>query len=147
MSSTNRGGKRSPADDYPTPAWCVHRLLDACELPAGRWLEPCAGEGALIAAVDAHRTGQSWTAVELREDCGSALRERGIDVHIGDFRTMRAPASARFDVAITNPPYSCAQDIVDRARELADVVVMLLRLNFVATVGWGGRRRPAGGDA
>ena len=25
-------------DYYPTPAWCVRRLLEAVDLPGGRWL-------------------------------------------------------------------------------------------------------------
>jgi hypothetical protein len=44
MSSTNRGAAREPADNYPTPSWCVRRLLEAVELPPGRWLEPACGE-------------------------------------------------------------------------------------------------------
>ena len=32
MSSTNRGGQRSEADFYPTPAWLVDRLLEAGDL-------------------------------------------------------------------------------------------------------------------
>ena len=48
MSATNRGAVRNEHDFYPTPAWCVHRLLEAVPLPAGRWLEPCVGDGAKI---------------------------------------------------------------------------------------------------
>ena len=39
----------------------------------------------------------------------------------------------RFDVVITNPPFSDAEAFLRRSLELADHVVLLLRLNFLAS--------------
>lgn len=83
MSSTNRGGKRSPADFYATPAWCVRRLLERVDLPPGRWLEPAAGDGAIMLAAEEMRgeralrgwhSADCWDAFEIRKECGRILR-------------------------------------------------------------------------
>ncbi len=136
MSSTNRGGKRSPADFYSTPFWCVQLLLDAIELPPGQWLEPAAGSGAIIAAVD--RSDVTWTAWELREEQRSALSglPRVGRVHIGDFLQAHSADQVdppRYVVAITNPPFSLAESFVQACIARADKTIMLLRLNFLAS--------------
>lgn len=137
MSSTNRGGKRTPADYYPTPAWCVHRLLEAASFPGGRWLEVAAGEGAIIRAVDERRQDVEWTAVELRAKCKAplaALTGARRRVRITNFLALEPAAlGERFDLAITNPPYSVGMEMVEHSFGFADRVVMLLRLNFLAS--------------
>ena len=141
MSSTNRGGKRTPADYYPTPGWCVHRLLEAADLPGGRWLEPAAGDGHIIRAVGDVRDDVTWSAVELREDCLAALEDavgHSGSVHIGDFLEVDAD-TAKPAVIVTNPPYSIAMEMLESALGVdGAVVVMLLRLNFLASA----RRAP-----
>lgn len=133
MSSTNRGGRRSPADYYPTPAWCVERLLEEAELPGGLWAEPCAGDGAIIRAVKAVRPGIEWCANELRPECSNELLPlvANGELALGDARGW-SPRS-RPTVAITNPPFRLAMEMVEWSRENADVAVLLLRLNFVGT--------------
>lgn len=137
VSSTNRGGQRSEADFYPTPAWCVRRLIEAAALPGGHWLEPAAGRGDIIRAVDEVRSDVTWTAVELRAECrgvltaatGSASR-----VHIRDFTKLSRSEVGSLDVVITNPPYSIAMEMLEHALTLSAArVVMLLRLNFLAS--------------
>src|SRR3989304_194672 len=57
MSATGRnksGKERDPYDYYPTPAWCVDRLAEACpevRNRKNRILEPCAGDGAILRAL------------------------------------------------------------------------------------------------
>ena len=46
---------RRDRDYYPTPSWCVRALLETVDLPTGTWLEPTAGDGAIIRAVDEYR--------------------------------------------------------------------------------------------
>ncbi len=131
MSSTNRGRARHRADNYPTPSWCVRRLLEVVALPReGRWLEPCAGDGAIIRATP---PGPTWTAMELRPECEPLLEPMvgAAQTHLGDF--LASPPSGKFDVVLTNPPYGSAQAFVEQARRRADHVVMLLRLNFLAS--------------
>jgi hypothetical protein len=141
MSSTARGGKRSPADFYATPAWPVHRLLERLPLPAGLWLEPCAGEGAIIRAVNsfpgpgAFDPGDiRWTAHELREECKPKLYEAaGRLVTIGDFLAVKPPRTSSgpyYDVSISNYPFSIAMEMIEHNLKFASHVLSLLRLNF-----------------
>ena len=43
--SSKHGPAQVPNENYPTMAWPVDRLLEAVDLPGGRWLEPCARFG------------------------------------------------------------------------------------------------------
>jgi hypothetical protein len=135
MSSTNRGGKRSEADFYATPVWSIRRLVERRDLPGGAWLEPAAGDGAIIRAID--RSDIEWTAWELRE------RERANLVplvpasrlHIGDFLAAHQAGALddrTFDVAIMNPPFRLAREFIEACLCHAQVVVALARLNFLA---------------
>lgn len=143
MSATGRGGERIASDNYPTPAWCVHRLLEVCPLPLAslgvrRWLEPCAGDGAIMRAVDTFLRPEdrpSWTAVEIRPEAAELIPARDGDlVHVGDF-LRDAPPSGPFITIITNPPYSLAMEFIQRSFDLAPgaFIVMLLRVNFAAS--------------
>jgi len=137
MSSTKRGGQRSVADFYPTPAFCVTRLLERVPLPGGYWLEPGAGEGALIRAVDHLRDDVKWRAVELRKECKRGLRKLTKRVTIGSFLSplpMLRANGKKYRVALGNPPFRLAMEFVQQGLRSADYVVMLLRLNFIGSV-------------
>lgn len=136
MSATGRGAKRNEADFYPTPAACTTALLGALSLPGGRWLEPSAGEGAIIRAVNSVRSDIDWTACELRDACAPGLRQVGVAPIIADF--LRAPTcfeSRRFDVAILNPPFVDALAFIRRCLDCAEWVVCLQRLNYIGPAG------------
>jgi hypothetical protein len=133
MSRTTLARNEKRVDYYPTPAWCVHRLLEACQLPGGRWLEPAVGDGAIVRAVNAVRSDVTWTTVDVRVEVDPD--------HVGDFWAFGGaglvpefPAPyAPFSVAITNPPYSQALEFVVAARGRARVVAMLLRLGWLSS--------------
>jgi hypothetical protein len=150
VSATGRKKKSGPAterreaDYYPTPAWCVTRLLQHVELPGGTWLEPSAGDGAIIRAVRSVRDDVAWRAVEIRPEAASLIL-RALDFDQNDrhnvltddflrveFATAIGGAPA-FDVAIGNPPFSLAAPFVLQALKSAEHVVMLLRLNFLGS--------------
>lgn len=137
MSSTNRGGQRSEADNYPTPKWPVHRLLEKCHLPGGLWLEPGGGEGNIVRAVNEQRTDVTWWSAELRETCREPLVAAVGDpdrVLIGDYLDPGLfPKGLRFDVALGNPPFRYAMEFIERSFELADCVALLLRTNFIGS--------------
>lgn len=145
MSATGRGAERHPDDFYATPAWCIEALLRGCDLPGGLWLEPTAGDGAIVGEVLRHRADVRWHLVESRAEelsCGGGLLSRMLRadfpvecvdaVEIRDFLTMPAPAQ-RFDVALGNPPFSLALEVIQHALTMASTVCMLLRINFLAS--------------
>lgn len=138
-------------DDYPTPTWCVRRLIEAAPWlrneRGGVFLEPSAGSGQIIRACAAAGVEATWTAVELSESYRPALCELGADTHIGDFRNWAAfelsdrvgrspipPATRtvpRFDLALGNPPYSIALEFVQSCLLVARHVCLLLRVGFL----------------
>lgn len=130
MSSAGRCARGGGGFDFwPTPPWCVDALLDVLDLPGGRWVEPSAGSGAIIQAVNARRCDVRWLAVEQREETHRALEATGASVAIGDFLTL--PIDQRFDVAILNPPFSHAFAFVRRCLDLADHVVAFERAPWI----------------
>ena len=138
MSATNRGAVRMGADNYPTPAWCVTRLLEAVELPGGNWLEPAVGEGVIIQAAD--REDVTWTAVDVRPEAVQSTAEwvPNDRLHQGDFLSLTSAGTFEpktFSVVLTNPPYGQAMEFIEACLPLAVTVVMLLRLSFLATKG------------
>lgn len=135
MSAAGRGTVREPDDFCPTRAYAVARLLDAIDLPGGTWLEPCAGDGAIIRAVNGVRADVRWKACELRTRRAAALRPFVDHVLVGDFLAFAAAFGARkiADVVITNPPYGLAVEFITACRRLAPRVLMLLRLNFLGS--------------
>jgi len=115
--------RKDGIDFYPTPEWCVQRMLEACGVTGGLWLEPAVGDGSIVRAVSKVRDDVSWTTVDIRPECKADKT--------GDFLHMGF--GERFNAIITNPPYSQALEFVKMAVTRADVVVMLLRLNWLAS--------------
>lgn len=147
-TKTKTKTERHALDSYPTPPWVVAPLLRRLHLPGGPWLEPGAGSGSLIRAVNALRDDVGWTAVEIQERHREELSALASRVVICDFLRrgidgdpvpalagidVRQRPGCRFAVAFGNPPYSRAADFVHAAKIWARYVVMLLRLNFLAS--------------
>ncbi len=140
MSATNRGERGGGDLDYfPTPAKAVRSFLDACPLRGGRWLEPGAGDGAIIRAVDDWRSdhGQTqvnWRAVEVnparRPELERSIFRGAGQVLIEDFFGV---APDRFDVVIANPPFSLSERFIAACRPQAPVVAFLEKLNFLGS--------------
>ena len=120
-------------DNDGTPAWCVHRLLERCDLPGGRWLEPCGGDGAILRAVSAVRADVTWDAIDIRPECDVPLRRYTPSVGIGDFLKDFAFTGARYDVLLSHPPNALAAEFVEAGLNVARFVALLLRLNVLAT--------------
>lgn len=138
--------KRDPFDDYPTPRWAVHRLLDANILPMhGHWLEPFAGAGNVIGATRAwceqHRLAAPRIgAFEIQERYRPALDALcAEDFWIGDAMARledvrRNDGEPRpYDVLITNPPYEVAFEAVRLATQVAKTGALLLRNDFLGS--------------
>lgn len=151
MSAKGRGRHEGGAEDYyPTPAWCVDRLLDRIgdrlldSLEDGDALEPTVGDGAIVRAAQAWvlRTYRSdarirWTGVELRRGAlapGTVLHRHVEGV---DFRTFENALvwteGQPYALALGNPSYVIAEDIIRRALSMSVTVAMLLRTGFLGS--------------
>jgi hypothetical protein len=143
MSATGRGLARIPSDNYPTPEWATHRLIDRVLRKsifplASEALEPCAGDGSIIRAFKSHpgivNWPIAWTASDIRPECASALAALAYKVRIGDFRAIGDWFGAvRPRLTITNPPFNIAEEIIRAALGFSEWVVMLLRINFLGS--------------
>jgi len=103
------------------------------DLAEGTWLEPAAGDGAIIRA-SGH---EDWYAIEVRSETRSALSEIvGPDrVIIGDYLEVEGPKADQISVVFSNPPFSLAWDMIQHslAKYHRSQVVMLERLNFISS--------------
>lgn len=133
VSSTNRGAVRIESDLYETPPEPIIQILNALDLPGGDWLEPSAGSGAIIRAVNSVRSDVRWTACEILPEMARMIcvADPSADVVCDDFLT--ADWLVRWDVCAMNPPFSLALQFIERALEVADWVVCLERLNFLGS--------------
>jgi len=107
-----------PADFYPTPPYAVRALLEKENFGKEVW-EPACGTGAI-----------SEVLREKKYDVISTdIVDRGYG-KLEDFLT----STRRVESIVTNPPFSLAQEFVEKALQLTDhKVAMLLRLAFLET--------------
>ncbi len=139
MSSTGRGQRGGGEDDFfVTPAWPVHRLLEAWQpILWAPLLEPSAGNGAIIRAVNERMPDASWIAVEKRAEEAVTLASLADQVVITDFLHYLPPNAGRISTIIGNPPFYLAIEFIERARDFYPEanLAFLLRLNFAASAG------------
>ena len=120
------------AEFYATPAWCVRRILEAVALVEGDWLDPCVGDGAIPNEVEEARS-ELWMVLDIRAT--RFLNTSRWNCHQRDYLQSKMPLGyfGRFDVCIMNPPFSKALQFAATALEHCDQVVMLQRLNWLAS--------------
>jgi hypothetical protein len=141
VSSTARGGVRSENDWYETqpedagPAIAViSRLLPKRPL---RIVEPTAGRGAIVKVLRFAFHDARIHANELDPERASVLKAAGADsvTNMDVFKPDALLESRiRWDLAFTNPPFVVAQRVVERCLAVADHVVVLQRINFLASL-------------
>jgi hypothetical protein len=126
-------------DWYRTPAWSLLRFLDEHVLSGSgpRYVEPGAGDGILIRALDTWRERRRlspvhWDAWEIDEQHRRLLEATSARVHIRDFFTSHVPATL-FDVALGNPSYEIAESVYRHCRSIARQVALLLPLDFLGS--------------
>lgn len=92
---------------FPTPYELVRRMVELADIkPGDRVLEPSAGTGRIVEAIEA--AGGIPTAVEINHELVQVLRGRFADVRHGDFMAARFEP---FDAIVMNPPFASAEDI------------------------------------
>jgi hypothetical protein len=129
--------ERHEHDEYITGAWCIQRLFEKYQLPEKVLyvLDPCASRGELLSIVEKLVSGISLFGYEINEACAEGLKSvvGPSGMWIGDFLAVPAPDKRDPRLAIvSNPPYRFAQAFIEQSLRFAPVVVMLLRLNFLA---------------
>lgn len=72
MSSTKRGARLGD-DVYVAPSWCCDRLMEKWQATCARFLEPTAGDGAIIKAPRNHLSLPHITAIDIREEGAAHL--------------------------------------------------------------------------
>jgi hypothetical protein len=133
MTRGVRRKKRQDADLYPTPAWCVRRLMEAAVLPThGIWMEPAVGDGAIIRVARRYYPRVMWHTNDIRpESLMHASINHTATHYTGDFLELAPSITTPYECIITNPPFSMAFEFVKASLPIADNVVMLLRLGFL----------------
>jgi hypothetical protein len=140
MSATGRNDVRRADDYYITPAWCVKAIWPKLER-FSTCLDPCAGEGRLLVALQDLAPSAMYRGIELDEERATlCAAQNGIGCVHADalapianawrFPNLHTP----YDLVIMNPPYSLALGFIQAAlaSDAAEVAV-LLRLNFLAS--------------
>lgn len=131
MSATNRGTVRSKSDFYATPLSCIDKFLNNYQIKSGNILEPGAGNGNIIKKIR-ERNNKYITSIELREEEFNNLKQHSDEVIIGDF--LKWKPNKKYKTIIGNPPYSLAQEFLEKCFKVANEeteIIMLLRLAFL----------------
>lgn len=97
---------------FPTPADLAARMVELAEIQAGdSVLEPSAGTGNIMQAVNGSHPDFLGVAVEYNQSLANALRSKfAWKIHQGDFLTCNGDLG-KFDAIVMNPPFVDAQDI------------------------------------
>lgn len=120
MSTTR---ERVEDDYYATPYEATRMLLDNVDFKGG-FLEPCVGGGHIANVIKEYSNSEVF---------GSDLVDRGYpDTLIADFLTHNF--NSKFDNIITNPPYSLAQEFLEKGMNVINndgKIAMFLKIQFL----------------
>lgn len=115
--------KRRENDFYPTPEFATKALLENVPI-GGIVLEPCSGDGDIVRVLKKHPGIEHVTTNDLSWYRHAQYQEDATKQTIYDM--------ADFDWIVTNPPFSHAYEILERAHKNAEYgVALLLRLSFL----------------
>lgn len=116
---------RKPADLYPTPPDVTYSLLHYIKdlvKPGSRVWEPACADGQMVEPL--RQFGYNVMATDLRPDVKGG--QGGVDF-LGE---KTAYHTQKYDAVITNPPFNAAAEFVERALEVAPVVIFLLKAQY-----------------
>lgn len=142
MSSTGRGSVRNAHDFYPTPGWCVRRLLEAFgaedfkKMCTQTWIDPASGHGDIAEAVRGFALDKGLYPPTFTLNDPYAPDTARVDSKRDFLATTYTPQA---DIIFTNPPFSLATEFVEKALTcpgslgLGARTFMLLRMAFLAS--------------
>lgn len=128
LAGTNLAGMsttrdRVEDDYYATPYDSTKMLLDNVNF-VGNFLEPCVGGGHIAEVIKQYYNTEIF---------GSDLVDRGYpNTLVADFLTHEF--NRKFDNIITNPPYSLAQEFLEKGMEVINdngKIAMFLKIQFL----------------
>ncbi len=124
MKINSRHALSEHRDDlYETPTCAIRSLIAIDDIPNHIW-EPAAGRGAIVRPLQA--SGRIVEATDLIDyGCGYTGRR--------DY--LMEPVPNGVGGIVTNPPYSLAQQFVEKAIHEVTYSAWLLRMNFVESMG------------
>lgn len=121
VGSSRNNGEREVNDFYPTPKYAVKELLKL-EPFTDSFFEPACGEGDISQAILEYGYKNVYSSDLINRGYGDVI----------DFFKYEGKA---FDNIITNPPYKCAQEFVERSKMFAtNKIAMLLKTTFLESV-------------
>ena len=123
LSGTSTTRERVEDDYYATPYVGTQMLLDNVDF-TGNFLEPCVGGGHIAEVIKQYYNTEIF---------GSDLINRGYpNTLVADFLTY--DFDRKFDNIITNPPYSLAQEFLEKGMEVVNnngKIAMFLKVQFL----------------
>jgi predicted RNA methylase len=117
----------------------VYTGLHGAWTPMRTILEPTAGAGAFVKAAKRTWPDAHVTAIEINSREVPNLEAAGADViHAGDATTLLPKAKKKYDLILTNPPFSLAERLVHLCLPLLTRdghLAMLLKSSFIHGAG------------
>jgi len=115
LKQVSNGEKRNIKKEFQffaTPPQLADKLIQLAEINVGdNILEPSAGQGAILNAIQRNYTPHRMTAIELMPTNCNIMRINGQHVIEGDFLKLAKTMYGQYDRVIANPPFSKNQDI------------------------------------
>lgn len=129
LAGGNPKNDRVENDYYATNPQAVRDILkilqnDICE--DSSFLEPCAGEGHILNVIKEFYPNNKILA--------SDLIDRGNSDIVPNIDFLTSDCDFKFDVIITNPPYSLGKEFVEKSMELLEdygYCIMFLKIQFL----------------
>lgn len=128
LAGTSTTRERVSNDYYATPYESTNALLNNVKF-YGNFLEPCVGGGHIAEVIKKHYPNESIYCMDLVD--------RGYpNTLVNDFLTYDF-LDQKFDNIITNPPYSLAQEFLEKSMKITNEggkVAMFLKIQFLEGV-------------
>jgi hypothetical protein len=112
--------------------------LDGYRLTEIKTLDPAIGTSAIPIATEAWIQSQgggsnvSWHGIDIRPDIPQPALVKSFQIGI-DYTAGSRITHKWYNLIITNPPYSLSLEFAKRAIKEADLTILLLRLNWLAS--------------